>query len=529
MTEIRPAGPGGPKEPTSKKEGPPGTNFKKFYVEKVEEVQPDEKKKKKQRGEGLEAGEEELETQAQAPEGAAAPTTVPAFSLEAPTSQTVSPMDMQTPAATPYALPESEEGAPPTTPAAASGFMMAPPPPTEEEEPPSEEEEEPLPPPIPPLPPQPPQPPPPSAEAPPLPEEEEEPTYVIPEEELLPEEETPTAAQPETETPQAAKKGKAKGAMPFIPSPKIKKAAPSEIQTTQEEEKRLPTPSEAKKGKIPLPTGKETKKTIPTAAQEQPAGPEEKESFFEQYAKPGATAQPGAPITPGEEEVSAEPPGILKQEKMGEKAPAARAFAAGKEKAEAKIEPTPEEVEGMPLIRPPAAQAEMGGEKEKGKEKKETGAVSSMEGAAAQAPSMLPGEAPAAAAGPLPAYTSMHPQILDMFERMVGVMTVLTTTGITETTINLNAPQYASSLFFGTQIIIQEFSTAPKAFNIQILGTPQAAQAAQGNANDLMAAFQSGNYNFKVNRLDIGILRKEERPLFRRKEGAGGESGDKQR
>ncbi len=124
----------------------------------------------------------------------------------------------------------------------------------------------------------------------------------------------------------------------------------------------------------------------------------------------------------------------------------------------------------------------------------------------------------------LPPYATLHPQIQELFDRMVGVMTVMNLSGMTETVITLNAPQFASSVFFGSQIIIQEFSTAPQAFNIQLNGTPQAVALFQGNADDLMAAFQAGNYNFRINRLETGHL--AERPLFKRKEKAGGKDQD---
>jgi hypothetical protein len=124
---------------------------------------------------------------------------------------------------------------------------------------------------------------------------------------------------------------------------------------------------------------------------------------------------------------------------------------------------------------------------------------------------------------PLTSYVNMHPRVQELFDRMVGVMTVMNMTGMTETVLTLNSPKFASSVFFGTQIIIQEFSTAPKAFNVQLNGTPQAVALFHGNSEDLMAAFQSGNYNFRINRLDTGYL--AERPLFKRKEKA---SGDKQ-
>ncbi len=137
-------------------------------------------------------------------------------------------------------------------------------------------------------------------------------------------------------------------------------------------------------------------------------------------------------------------------------------------------------------------------------------------------PGMQPGVAapltgtPSAPTAPAP-YTQLHPMVLDLFERMVGVMTVMSTAGITETTVTLSSPQYANSVFFGAQIIIKEYSTAPKAFNIQIITNAQGAALVQANADDLMAAFRTGNYNFKVNRLEAGLS--AEKPLVRRKEG----------
>jgi hypothetical protein len=127
---------------------------------------------------------------------------------------------------------------------------------------------------------------------------------------------------------------------------------------------------------------------------------------------------------------------------------------------------------------------------------------------------------------PLPAYAHFSPQIEEIFHRMVGVMTVLHLSGITETVVTLNSPQFASSVFFGSQIIIQEFSTAPKEFNIQFNGSPQAVALFQGSAQDLMAAFQQGNWGFKVHRLQTGHL--EEKPLFHRKGAVSGEKEENQ-
>ncbi len=124
----------------------------------------------------------------------------------------------------------------------------------------------------------------------------------------------------------------------------------------------------------------------------------------------------------------------------------------------------------------------------------------------------------------LPSYTTLTPQVMELFDRMVGTMTVMSASDMTETVITLNAPQFASSVFFGSQIIIQEFSSAPKQFNIKLNGSAQAVALFQGNADDLMAAFQGGKFGFKVHRLETGIL--EDQPLFKRKEKTSGDNQD---
>lgn len=144
--------------------------------------------------------------------------------------------------------------------------------------------------------------------------------------------------------------------------------------------------------------------------------------------------------------------------------------------------------------------------------------------APAQAPVTLPGEPLQPVAAP---FAHLPAAVAALFERMVGVMTVMTnnTKGVTQTTINLDTPKFANSVFFGAQIIISEYSTAPKAFNIQLLGNQQAVNLFTNNAQELVAAFQAGNYTFKVNRIDTGYLstpdvRRREVRRVKRKRGA---------
>jgi hypothetical protein len=111
--------------------------------------------------------------------------------------------------------------------------------------------------------------------------------------------------------------------------------------------------------------------------------------------------------------------------------------------------------------------------------------------------------------GPAP-FVYLHPKAYEYFERMVSNITVMLETGVTTTTITLNEP--TGSIFAGTQISIAEFSTAPKAFNIEITGSSEAVAIFDSNMDDLSAAF--ANYKeFSINRLEARI-----RPLVRRKE-----------
>jgi hypothetical protein len=108
-------------------------------------------------------------------------------------------------------------------------------------------------------------------------------------------------------------------------------------------------------------------------------------------------------------------------------------------------------------------------------------------------------------------------QIQELFEKMCGVMSIMSTSGISETTISLTSPQYASSIFYGAQIIITEYSTAPRAFNIQFVAQSQAVALFHRNMKDLMTAFAGSDHAFQVNRIETGYI-EPDKPLFHRKE-----------
>jgi len=110
----------------------------------------------------------------------------------------------------------------------------------------------------------------------------------------------------------------------------------------------------------------------------------------------------------------------------------------------------------------------------------------------------------------------LHPDIIPIFEKMVGAIIQMQAKGITTTTLILNSPAFTSSIFYGSTIIISKYATA-EALNVTLKGTAQAVNMFNENKADLLEAF--ARCEFKINRLDV----EHERPLFRRKEKAGEE------
>lgn len=142
-----------------------------------------------------------------------------------------------------------------------------------------------------------------------------------------------------------------------------------------------------------------------------------------------------------------------------------------------------------------------------------------------------PSAPPPAAQSPEPLaapFAHLPPQVAQLFERMVGVMTVMHESGISETTLTLDNPQFERSVFYGAQITVTEYTSAPKEYNIEMTGNQQAVDLLNANVEELVAAFQAGKYNFKVNRIDIsqqravGEVKRKEVTRVKRKQTKGG-------
>jgi len=105
----------------------------------------------------------------------------------------------------------------------------------------------------------------------------------------------------------------------------------------------------------------------------------------------------------------------------------------------------------------------------------------------------------------------LHPDIVPLFEKMVGTIVQLQAKGVTTTEVMLNSPAFQSSIFYGSSIVVQKYSTAP-AFNIFLRGPTQAVNMFSENLDGLFDAFKKANIN--VGRLEA----EHEKYIFKRKE-----------
>ena len=115
-------------------------------------------------------------------------------------------------------------------------------------------------------------------------------------------------------------------------------------------------------------------------------------------------------------------------------------------------------------------------------------------------------------------YAQLSPAVLALFEKIAGVMTVMSQSGITETTVSLTSDNFKGSRFFGAEIVIREYSSAPKQFNIVVRGSAEAVAQFQANIPNMEAAFRAGKYNFGIHRLETSVKRIEDEPVSRDKE-----------
>lgn len=123
----------------------------------------------------------------------------------------------------------------------------------------------------------------------------------------------------------------------------------------------------------------------------------------------------------------------------------------------------------------------------------------------------------------LPTYAHFDPQVFELFERMVGLITVEQLKGVSTTTVKISLP---GTVFHGSEIKLEHYDTAPHSFNIKLIGSPEAVKSFTANFEALSAAFRGGKYAFEVNLLRPELASKE-RHLIQRKSKPGKNDSNK--
>lgn len=114
----------------------------------------------------------------------------------------------------------------------------------------------------------------------------------------------------------------------------------------------------------------------------------------------------------------------------------------------------------------------------------------------------------------------LNPETMALFHQMVGTIYVVNSRpGVSTTEIVLNSPAFKDSKFFGSTITIEKYATAPNSLNIRLSGSNEAVNSFNQNLSSLVAAFQNGNFQFRIGRIETAYqTEKVDKPVFRRKE-----------
>ena len=104
-------------------------------------------------------------------------------------------------------------------------------------------------------------------------------------------------------------------------------------------------------------------------------------------------------------------------------------------------------------------------------------------------------------------------ELLPLFEHVVGTILTINKQGISKTHIILNNPKFEATRFFGMEIVLTKYSSAPDSFNILFTGSnEEAISIVNDNLEGLYKVFQAADLPF-----DIGRISAEYKPLFERK------------
>ena len=117
-------------------------------------------------------------------------------------------------------------------------------------------------------------------------------------------------------------------------------------------------------------------------------------------------------------------------------------------------------------------------------------------------------------AGGISQIAPLSTAVLEWVEQIGSVMTFMDHEGLKELSMTI---EQEDSPFVGTKVVISEFNTAPKQFNINLISTAQAVELFKQYLPQLMTAFNKESYAFSVASINTAYLNPEELMLLKRR------------
>lgn len=101
---------------------------------------------------------------------------------------------------------------------------------------------------------------------------------------------------------------------------------------------------------------------------------------------------------------------------------------------------------------------------------------------------------------------SISAESLLLFDKMCSEMLVMTSESCSKTVLILQSTEFTNSPFYGAEVTLEEFSTAPKIFNVSIRANDSAIILIQSHLAGFMQLLEDRNFSFGINRIDTSIL-----------------------
>ncbi len=108
---------------------------------------------------------------------------------------------------------------------------------------------------------------------------------------------------------------------------------------------------------------------------------------------------------------------------------------------------------------------------------------------------------------------NLRPDILDLLERVVGIITIQKLSGVMTTSVTIAKE---GSVFNGSKLVFQQYDTARNSINVQLIGSAEANALFDANIGNLAAALQAAKLDIKVN-LRPSSLKQEKEEMKKNK------------